>query len=90
MLNTLGKFLSIFKIGAYFLNTGLYLSQSLTGVVLKGVMNILIVIGVTIQLMLATFLYIPAAILTFPYIALTIGDAIITQILSNVLRIKLK
>jgi len=90
MLNTLGKFLSIFKIGAYFLNTGLYLSQSLTGVVLKGVMNILILIGVTIQLMLATFLYIPAAILSFPYIALTIGYAIITQLLSNVLRIKLK
>ena len=90
LLNIIGKFLSIFKIGAYVLNDGLYLSKSLIGVVLKGIMNIIISIGVVIQLMMATFLYIPAAILTFPYIALAIGDALITQLLSNVLRIKLK
>lgn len=53
-------------------------------------MNIIIAIGVTIQIMLATFLYIPAAILSLPYLAFAIGYAIITQLLANVLRIKLK
>jgi hypothetical protein len=90
LLNINGKFLGIFKTAAYTLNAGIYLSKSLIGVVLKGIMNIIIGIGLIIQLMMATFLYIPAAILTFPYLALAIGDAIITQLLSNVLRIKLK
>ena len=90
LLNINGKFLSIVKTGAYTLNTGLYLSQSVTGIVLKGIMNIIIAIGVTIQIMLATFLYIPAAILSLPYLAFAIGYAIITQLLANVLRIKLK
>jgi hypothetical protein len=90
LLNINGKFLSIFKTGAYTLNTGMYLSKSVTGVVLKGILNIIIAVGVTIQIMLATFLYIPAAILSIPYLVFSVGYAINAQLLTNVLRIKLK
>jgi hypothetical protein len=89
VLNITGKTLGIFKIQAYFLDAGLRLSRSATGVVLNGIMNIIIGIGITIQLMFATFLYIPAAILLIPYVALAIANTIITLLLSNVLRIKL-
>jgi hypothetical protein len=90
LLKINGKFLSIFKTGAYTLNTGMYLSKSVTGVVLKGILNIIIAVGVTIQIMLATFLYIPAAILSIPYLVFSVGYAINAQLLTNVLRIKLK
>ncbi len=89
ILNITGKILGIFKTQAYFLDAGIRLSRSLTGVVLNGIMNIIIGIGITIQLMFATFLYIPAFILLIPYTALAIGDALITMLLTNVLRIKL-
>ena len=89
VLNVTGKTLGIFKIQAYFLDAGIRLSRSATGVVLNGIMNIIIGIGITIQLMFLTFLYIPAAILLIPYAALAIGNTIITLLLSNVLRIKL-
>ena len=92
MNNTLhitGKLLGIVKIQAYFLDTGIRLSRSLTGVILNGIMNIIIGIGVTIQLMFASFLYIPAFILLLPYIALAIGNTLITILLSTVLKIKL-
>lgn len=88
-LHITGKMLGIIKIQAYFLDTGIRLSRSLTGVILNGIMNIIIGLGVTIQLMFASFLYIPAFILLLPYIALAIGNTLITILLSTVLKIKL-
>jgi hypothetical protein len=88
-LNINGKTQAILISAAYLLNTGIYLMRSLTAIVLNGIMNIIIGIGITIQLLMATFLYIPALILTIPYLLLAVGYGLTANILSTVLQIKL-
>ena len=59
--------------GAYLLDGGILLTRSTTGVVLNGIINIIIGIGLLIQLLFATMLYPLALILLLPYLFLSIS-----------------
>ena len=89
LLNINGKFQGIFMSGAYLLDGGILLTRSTTGVVLNGIINIIIGIGLLIQLLFATMLYPLALILLLPYLFLSISFIWVTNLLSIVLQVKL-
>ena len=89
ILNINGKFQGIFMSGAYLLDGGILLTRSTTGVVLNGIINIIIGIGLLIQLLFATMLYPLALILLLPSLVLSISFIWVTNLLSIVLQVKL-
>lgn len=90
IINVNGKFQAIFMSAAYLLNAGIYLFRSLITIVLNGVLKIIISMGTTIALLMATMLYPLALALLPPYLYLSIVSELISKVLSMVLRIKLK
>lgn len=85
-----GKFQAIFISASYLLNAGIYLFRSLIAIILNGILKIIITMGSTIALLMATFLYPFALILLPPYLYISIVSQLISQLLSMVLHIKLK
>ena len=84
-----GKAQATFVSGAYFINTGLYLSRTVTGIAINGVLNIIIGIGILLQFLMATFMYIPAFFIALPYTIMAVGYGMVASILSIVLQIQL-
>lgn len=84
-----GKAQATFISGAYFINTGLYLARTVTGIAINGVLNIIIGIGILLQFLMATFMFIPAFIILIPYTIMAVGYGLVASLLSTVLQIQL-
>jgi hypothetical protein len=89
LLNINGKFQGIFMSGAYLLDGGILLVRSTTGVVLNGIINIIIGIGLLILLLFAVLAFPLALGLLVTYLALSISFILVTDLLSKVLQVKL-
>jgi len=89
VLNINGKFQGIFMSTAYLLNGGILLMRSVTGVVLNGIINIIIGLGLLVLFLFFVMAFPLALGVLATYLVLSIAFGLITNLLSIVLQVKL-